>query len=304
MATQTLVEAKKHFQDDLVVGVAEDIISVNPIMGVLPFDGFTGQSVTVNHEAVLGDAAFYGVGDTITSKAASQVTPVTFFPTKIIGDAEVDGLVQATSGSAGEDTMVTEIRSKAKNVSRQFQSGMALGDGVGNNMSSLSVLNFDAQQSLASSALGGAALVDDLDALMDLVLAKDGEVDFIAASPAVIRLYRSYLRGLGGETSERVTLASGKQIIGFNGTPIFRNDFLPTNLGAGTNETEVFAGCFDDGTRKIGIAGIAPEANMGIQVQSIGASETKDEEITRIKWYANMANFNRRGLAKLTGVIA
>jgi len=301
MATQTLLEAAKLIQDDLVVGVAEDIISVNPIMDVIPFDGFTGQSVTVNRELALGDAAFYGVGDTITSKNASSVTPVTFFPTSIIGDAEVNGLVQATSSSANVDQMAVEISSKAKSVSRQFQQAMVSGTGVAPQFNGMTNL-VDPVQIAASTAAGGAALVDDLDALLDLVLAKDGDVDFLMTTSKVIRLYRSYLRGLGGVSGEEVTLESGRKVTSFNGIPMFRNDFIPSNGGIGLNESEVFAGCFDDGTRKIGVAGIHPEGDAGIKVQMLGGKEQTDDELARVKWYAGFASYNRRGLAKLTGV--
>ena len=34
----------------------------------------------------------------------------------------------------------------------------------------------------------------------------------------------------------------------------------------------------------------------------IGASETKDQELVRVKWYTNFALFNRRGLARLPSI--
>ena len=54
-----------------IAGVAEDIIDLNPWFSILPFMGFTGQSINVNRETTIGDSGVYDVGDTITDKAAS-----------------------------------------------------------------------------------------------------------------------------------------------------------------------------------------------------------------------------------------
>jgi len=313
MTTQTLPEAAKLINDEIVQGVAEDIIDLNPMFTILPFDSFTGQSITVNRELALGDAGFYSPGDQILAKNQSNNTPVTFYPTKIIGDAEVDGLVQATSSSAGVDQMTMEVMSKAKSVGRKFQQGMATGNGTLPNMNGITNL-VDASQVSAfgaavadTLAIRGEALLSGLDIIMDAVKSKDGQVDFIMVPAKVIRLYKAYLRSLGGSNPDHITIGSGdltRTVIQYDGVPIFRNDYLPTNLGVGTNESEVFAGNFDDGTRKVGIAGIAPENNMGITVKALGEKESTDDELVRIKWYANFASFNRRGLAKLTGVFA
>ena len=64
--------------------------------------------------------------------------------------------------------------------------------------------------------------------------------------------------------------------------------------------TSVYAGCWDDGSRKIGIGGIYPASiPAGIMVKAIGTSETRDEEMWRIKWIVNFVQYNRRGMARL-----
>ncbi len=51
------------------------------------------------------------------------------------------------------------------------------------------------------------------------------------------------------------------------------------------------------------MAGIHPIAvPAGVVVEPIGAMETKDTSIWRVKQYANFASFNRRGLARLTSI--
>ncbi|SNS00214.1 hypothetical protein SAMN04488503_2282 [Humidesulfovibrio mexicanus] len=308
MASQTLAEAKKLINNQIVVGIVEDIISVNPWYDVLPFTGYDGQGLVVNRENALGDAGFYGVDATITHKAAATFTQATFTATKIIGDAEMDGLVKVQSTSAGVDQVAVEISSKAKSIGRLFQTGMAIGDGISPNMYSLHSL-CDSGQYTAASA-GQAISFALLDELLDLVKAKDGQVDFILMPERTVRSYKTLLRALGGTPAEWVVdLPGGRKTIGYESIPIFKNEFLSTTETAngaaltGGALTSVWAGCFDDGSQKIGVSGIHPSgAPAGIDVRFIGEQEAKDSEIWRVKQYANFVSFNRRGLARLTSI--
>lgn len=308
MATQTLAEAKKLINNQIIQGVAEDIISINPLFDILPFTGYTGQGMVVNRENALGDAGMYAVGATITNKAAATFINVTFTATKLIGDAELDGLVVAQSASAGVDQTAIEISSKAKTIGRLFQTGMATGDATGANMNSLHTLCDSSQFTTASA--GQAISFALLDELMDLVKAKDGQVDWFQMPARTIRSIKVLLRNLGGATiNEVVTLPGGRAVLGYEGVPIFKNEYLSvleTANGAalsGGALTSVWAGCFDDGSEKVGVAGIHPEGvPVGIVVEPIGAQEAVDSKIWRVKQYANFANFNRRGLARLPSI--
>ena len=65
----------------------------------------------------------------------------------------------------------------------------------------------------------------------------------------------------------------------------------------------VWAGVFDDGSKKVGISGIHPTSMpIGINVEAIGKQEAKDTDIVRLKWYTNLACFNRKGIARLTSI--
>ena len=308
MATQTLAEAKKLINNQIVTGVAADIISINPLYDLLPFTGYTGQALLVNRENALGDAGVYAVDATITHKTAATFTQVPFTATKLIGDAEMDGLVQAQSSSAGVDQLAYEVASKAKSLGRLFQTGMATHDGATPNMNSFHSLCDSGQFTTASA--GQALSFALMDELLDLVKAKDGEVDFIMMAPRTLRAYKVLCRALSGNSLNDVrTLNSGRTVDQYNGIPIFKNEYLSvveTANGAaiaGGALTSVWAGCFDDGSNKVGIAGIHPEATpAGIVVEAIGKQEAKDTDIVRVKWYTNMVNFNRRGLARLTSI--
>lgn len=308
MPSQTLAEAKKLINNEIVQGVVEDIISINPIYGLLPFADYTGQAILVNREEALGDAAFYSVDATITAKNPATFTQVPYSATKIIGDVEMDGLVQATSASAGVDQLAVEISSKAKKIGRLFQEGMATGTGTSPAMYSLHSLCDPAQYTVASD--GQALSFELLDSLLDLVKSKDGMVDWIMMAPRTMRSYKALLRALGGTPGDWVVnLPDGRTTIGYEGIPIFKNEYLPvaeTANGAaltGGALTSVYAGCFDDGTSRVGISGIYPAGTpAGVVIENVGMAEAKDSRIVRVKQYANFVNFNRRGLARLTSI--
>ena len=308
MATQTLVEAKKLINNEIIVGVAEDIISVNPAFELLPFIGYDGQAILHNRENALGDSQVLAIGGTITAKAASTTTQTPYTSTKLIGDAEMDGLVQAQSSSAGVDQIAREISSKAKSIGRLFRTGIATGTGTSPQMNSYHSL-CDAGQYTTASA-GQAISFALLDELMDLVKSKDGQVDFIEMPSRTIRAFKVLLRALGGTPADWVVaLPSGRTVLSYEGIPIFKNEYLSvveTANGAaltGGALTSIWAGCFDDGSQKIGMAGIHPSSvPAGIMVEPVGAAETKDETIWRVKQYANLAMFNRKGLARLPSI--
>lgn len=308
MSTQTLAEAQKLIQNQIVQGVAQDIISLNPFYDVLPFTPYDGQAILVNRENALGDAGFYAVDATITHKTPASFTQVPFTATKIIGDAEMDGLVQAQSASAGVDQMAIEVSSKAKSIGRQFQTGLATGTGTSPQMNSLHSLCDSSQFTTASA--GQALSFALLDELLDLVKAKDGQVDWIMMPPRTLRAYKALIRALGGVTIDSVrTLDSGRVVDAYNNIPIFKNEYLSvveTANGAalsGGALTSVWAGVLDDGSKKVGVSGIYPSSMpAGINIEAIGKQETKDSNIVRLKWYTNFASFNRRGIARLTSI--
>jgi hypothetical protein len=312
MATQTLAQAALLINDELVAGVAEDIITVNPIYSFLPFIGYEGQAIVVNRELTLGGVMLSSVGATInaTAKAAATFTQQTFTATRLIGDAEMDNLVQAQSVSAGVDQTAIEISSKAKNVGRNFQLGMATGDGSSPAMNSLHSLCCTSQYTIAATSQ--AISFELLDELCDLVSAKDGQVDWIMMPARTLRSLKVLYRALGGTMPTQVLKMpdeTTRNVYLYEDIPIFKNEYLPiteTANGAaltGGALTSVWAGVWDDGTRKVGFAGIHPASVPGgIQVHPVGAKEDYDMDIWRVKMYANVALFNRKGLARLTSI--
>ena len=304
MASVTLAESAKLALNDLVAGIIENIITVNRMYEVLPFDGIDGNALAYNRENALGDVDVYGVGDTIAAKAAATFTQVTSTLTSIIGDAEVNGLIQQTRSGFGNDQTAVQIASKAKSAGRKYQDMLVNGTGSSDEFSGLLTL-LDSGQTVSAGDNGDSLAFADMDEMLDNVTDKDGQVDYITMNARPLRSYMGLLRALGGASiNEVVTLPSGAEVPAYRGVPIFRNDYLPINQTKGTSSTAttILAGTLDDGSRQHGISGLTAANMAGIQVVDVGESETKDEHIWRIKWYSGLACFSLKGLAGLDGV--
>lgn len=318
MASVTLAESAKLALNELVAGVIENIITVNQMFDVLPFDGIDGNALAYNRENALGGVGVAGVGTVIGStdanpltagtgegKDAATFTQVTSTLTTILGDAEVNGLIQATRSGFGNDQTAVQIASKAKHCGRLYQYMLINGSGAANQFTGLISLVAAGQTIDATATDGDKLALATLDALMDLVTVKDGMVDYFAMHARERRYYRGLLRALGGASvTEVVQLPSGEEVIAYSGVPIFRNDYIPITQtqGGNTDATTIFAGTFDDGSRSNGLAGLTAEKASGISVVDVGESETKDERIWRVKWYAGLALFSEKGLAAAKGI--
>lgn len=305
MPSVTLAESAKLTQNQLLAGVIENIVTVNPIYEMLPFMGIEGNALAYNRENAMGDSQFLGVGGTITAKGAATFTSVTSSLTTLIGDAEVNGLIQATRSDYADQTAV-QVASKAKSIARKYQDAMINGDGLADSFPGLLALTPASQKGLLSGANGSNLSFDILDELIDLVKDKDGQCDFIMMPSRTRRSYFALLRSLGGASiSESTTLPSGRKVPVYNNVPIFVNDYIPVNQVKGTSGavcTSIFAGTFDDGSGLHGISGLTASRDFGVSVKNIGEKETADEEITRVKFYCGFANFSQLGIALADGI--
>jgi len=322
MASVTLAESAKLGLPELVAGVIESIVTVNAMFEILPFDGIDGNALKYNREALLGPVATTGVGDVtgviganapagsnqaerLLAKNAATFTEVTASLTTIMGDAEVNGLIQATRSSDGNDQTGTQIGSKAKSAGRKYQDMLINGDGVNESFPGLLALCAAPQTVAATAADGDALSFETMDEVADLVIDKDGDVDYFSMNRRTIRSFKALLRALGGAgINEVLELPSGKTVPVYNGVPIFRNDYIPVDQTQGmtTTATTFFAGTFDEGGRQHGIAGLTAEKASGVGVEDVGTHFEKDERVWRVKWYAGLALFSELGLACASGI--
>jgi hypothetical protein len=322
MASVTLAESAKLGLPELVAGVIESIVTVNRMFEVIPFDGIDGNALKYNREALLGPVATVGVGDTDgvigsgasagsnlaerqAAKNAATFTEVTASLTTVMGDAEVNGLIQATRSSDGNDQTDTQIGSKAKSAGRKYQDMFINGDGTNETFPGLLAMCASTQEVAAVLTDGDALSFAVMDEVADLVVDKDGDVDYFAMHKRTIRSFKSLLRSLGGAAiNEVLELPSGKTVPVYSGVPIFRNDYIPIDQTQGSTltATTFFAGTFDEGGRQHGIAGLTAANASGVVIEDVGTHFEKDERVWRVKWYTGLALFSELGLACASGI--
>lgn len=306
MASVTLAEASKLTTDLVVQGVIENIVTVNPIYQMLPFDEIDGNSLRYNREKTLGDAQQLAIGGTITAKNAATYKKKNADLTTMIGDAEVNGLIQAQK--VGGDQVGQQISSKAKTISRLYQNKMINGDVT--NPDEFDGLDAIVDEIVTDGDNAGqnidhaeAALTFSLlDAVCQEVKAKDGMVDYLMMNGKQMLVLKNLYRTLGGTNAEYVRMPTGENVLSYNGIPVFRNDWIAGYTPVAQEVSNIYAGCFDDGSQKIGMAGLTTTNNMGIHVQNVGPSETKDEDIFRVKFYSGFVVYNELGIARATNV--
>lgn len=313
MALITLSEVKKLGYDDLAAGLAESIITVNPLYNLLPFNTVSGNAYAFNREKTLGGVISGGRGQsTANAKGAATFDTVTQALVTMTGDAEIAGqdIAQGIGEGAGNDPEALQVALKAKAIGREFQRQMIVGDSAAPSVNDTGVTNegeFDGLiKLLDSSAFTGQKLdkadatltLDMLDELVHKVTAADAQ--FIMGNSAAVRKILSLMRAAGGVT---MTELAGQQVPAWNGIPIFRNDFIPSDVDGVTagQQTHIFAGCFDDGSRKLGISGVLPTSG-GLVVNDIGWAENADVYIRRVKMYGTFAIHSAKSVASLYSV--
>jgi len=307
MASLTLTEAAKIQQNPLIQGVIESIVTVNQFYNFLPFDQIVGNALLYTRENSIGGVAPIGIGGGANVIPAGAKSPATFTPVTtplkaLIGDALVDHFVETTMGTQNSQRAV-QVSSKAKGLGREYQRQFIAGN------SGTDPLEFDglatlvpgAQTVAAANAVLSFELLDDL---ISKIKAKDGQVDFIMGPDSALRRYRALLRALGGAgIGEVKTMPDGSQVDSYRGIPFFRNDWIPEAAGSGTSTiTDLYAGTFDDGSRKVGVAGLTSAVQSGIFVSFVGEAEQSNDTITRLRFYSSLAVFSELGIGKLGSV--
>lgn len=292
----TLAEAGKLSQDMLLKGVVETIIEESAVLRYLPFIRVVGNSLRYNQELTLGNVDFYAVGDT-WAESAMTVSERTAQLAILGGDADVDAFLQQTY-SDPNDLRALMVAAKAKSLANKFNDTFFNGD------SEVDPKQFDGLKKLSQGArtlskgVDGAPLdLGQLDELMDMIKPGLPHVLFMSKKT---RRKLSNLRRTSGTVLETSTDSFGRRVLTYDGIPVEVDDSIADNevQGASANCSSIYAVQFGFQT---GLCGLE---NGGIQVQPLGALETKDAWRTRIKWYTGLALFRDVALARLEGVQA
>ena len=301
----TLVEAGKLSNDEILIGVLEEIVYESALMTDLPFIEILGNGLTYNRESTLGSVDFYDVGDTwVESTPTFDQHTATL---KILGgDADVDKFLKATRSNI-QDLEAAIIALKAKGFRHKFEEMLIYGDNTTNSKQFDGIrLMIDtttaSDQVLAMSATGTTLTLAYIDALVDMV--KPGKPDAFIMSRRSRRKIKALTR-LAGFNLETDRNSFGLLIENLQGIPFWVNDWvLDTHTVAGSVETAttgqansvIYAVKIGEGE----FAGLT--APGGVMVEPIGTLESKDADRTRIKGYMSTVLFRTLSAAALIGV--
>jgi hypothetical protein len=292
------VEAEKLSNVQLEAGVIEEIIEKDETFALLPFMQVTGKAYVYDRENVIAGADFLDPNETV-NESASTFTEVISKLRILIGDVDVDKFLQETMSDTN-DQLSVQLAAKAKGLARKFKETLVKGNNTTTprEFDGLSAL-VTVPQTIEAGVNGAAMTLAMLDELADLV---PNGADAFVMRAGTIRAYRALLRATGGTDAAMIEIENfGVPVLGHNGIPILRNDYLPGNETQGSSSVtcSVYAVRMNEAD---GLHGIYGGASAGIRVEDVGTVQNKDATRMRLKWYAGLALKSTKSLARLKGV--
>jgi hypothetical protein len=304
MSSLSLAKAGLLSQSKLVQGIIAEILAVDAFSRVLPFVLVEGKSLSYNRSLNTANTAkWIDVGDTV-SKTPASITQITAPFGRIVADAEVDALEELTM-SERTDQMRAQVEEKSRAIGRLWKQGLITGAGSSGQIEGINTLVESDQILDIATTTASLITFDGLEQLMAKVTAKDGQVDFLLMNSSMLRAYRALVRSTAGDV-DNITLGfldpiTGRQgsltVNGFNGVPIFVNDYVSTETTGGlSGVSRITAGCFGEG---VGLSGFIP-AKVGklVEVTPVVYDQDRDAMFRRMRLIAGLALYSTRALAQ------
>ena len=300
----TLAEGAKLSNDVVLQGVIETVIKESRVLDLLPFIDVVGNALTYNRENAMATAAFFDVGDT-WSESTPTFTQVSTSLKILGGDADVDQYI-ATTRSNVQDIEAAVLELKAKAVAHEFEDEFVYGD------TAVDAKGFDGLHKLCpagqqvhqgSGTTPGALSLKKLDEALDLV--KPGKPDFLMMTRRTRRGISAYARSLTSPV-QYDSGSIGQRVMFYDGIPVIESDFMvdTESISSGAFSAKTGGTASTIFAVKAGEGRLAGLTNGGIQVENVGALETKDARRWRCKWYVSLALFSTLALARLDGISA
>lgn len=292
----TKAQAALLTQDMMQRGVIETITKESAALRYLPFEQVIGTAVTYNKESAAASVAWYDVGDTWT-EGVTTFAQATQALSVLGGDADVDEFLARTYADPN-DLEAAIIEYKAKAIAYEFNTKFFDGDTAvdAKAFNGLNKQLTGGAQELLVGANGGALTLDLMDQVIDMV--KPGKPDALFMSRRSRRKLKS-LRRASGTTLETSMDQFGQRVDSYDGIPVEIDDNILDTYTYGTSGavcSRIYAAQFGMGRGVIGFE------NGGIQVEPVGALETKNARRWRLKWYVTAVIQRPSGAAVLGAV--
>lgn len=299
----TLLEAAKRNSGDVMLGfVIETYARASDILRVLPFNNIDGNALKYSQEQALPGIGFRGVNEGYT-ESTGVLNPVTEVLAIAGGDIDVDKFIVQTQGS---DQRTSQEQMKLKALAHRFSHAFIKGDssGASKEFDGLQTRITGNQLIDAGATAGGDVLsLAKLDELIDAV----DNPEYLYMSKAMRRRITQAARdsSVGGYISYTKD-EFGRQVTMYNDLPILIADnngdvfktlaFDEANPGGGANVgTSIYCLSFGEG-QAVGIQNGDP------MVTDLGELEAKPALRTRVEWYAGLAIYHPRSIARLRGI--
>jgi len=294
-----LTEAQSLSNNQLEVGVVEEIVDREDLFAVLPFMGVNGKAYVYNRENTLATGEFLDPNE-VVPESHSTFTEVVTKLRILIGDVDVDKFIAGTLSDKNTQKGL-QIAQKAKGMARQYKQTLVNGDAAANPKEFDGLVNLvDPSQILIAGANGASIDLSLMDKLLDQV---PNGADVVFMHSAVARAFRAVLRAAGATHSADLMLSDfGRPMLTHNGVPILINDFLALNEDQGTATgatTSIYAARLNEVD---GLHGIYGGGTAGLVVEDIGTVQDKDATRTRLKWYSSLVLKSTKSLAVLKGI--
>lgn len=302
----TLTEAAKLSQDVLLEGVLESVIYQDDLLYTLPWIEVVGNALAYRKENAAPTVSHYDVGDTWTEDTPTFTEDSATL--RIVGgDADVDNYLKGTRHNI-QDLEAAIIKLKVKALLDTIGEKLIYGDNTTTPQEPdglRQLIGYDAAgaQVITMGATGAALTLAKVDELIDLV--QGGPPHCLLMS----KRSRRKIVGLARAAGTNLVIGAGKlgETLYYWGEtiPVLISDhILNTHTLVGSAETAltgassstIYALRFGEGA----IAGIMGPG--GIQLDRIGALETKDADRNRVKLYYALASFNTIRSSALIGV--
>lgn len=301
----TIIEAAKLNPGDVVRNTIIEMYARNSdVLRTLPFNGIAGNALKYNREDILPGVGFRGVNEAFV-ESVGVLNPITESLAIAGGDLDVDRFILQTMGA---NQRSVQEGMKVKALAHRWTLAFIKGD------SSTDPREFDGLQRrvpVGSSQLLDAGATSGGDALslfqLDTLISRvDSPTHLIMNKTMAMRLAQAARNTAVGGFISWDPSEFGTRIMAYNGIPILQIEednvgnpilgFAEPNPGGGAAaSTSIYAVSFGDGA----LVGIQ---NEGVSVRDLGELETKPVLRTRVEWYAGVAIFQGKAVARLRGI--
>ena len=303
MATMTLAESAKYYQNPLQQGIVQLFPANSAVLQYLPFKTIAGNAYSYNVEQTPPSVGFRAINTEYTADhgVINQLTE----SLKIGGGlVKIDRAEIAMQGVNGTDILSEQIAMQVRAFSRRFETAFIRGDETARpeEFDGLEKRVAGDQLMKAGTTVGGDALtLSMLDELID-------RLDFVPTVLLCNKTMRRKINALmrsAGQATETVTGVFGQQIPSYAGIPIGvvgkiatgASDILAFNED---DTTGADAACTSIYAAYLGSDGVA-----GIQNSAMNPEDQGNSEIWRkvlIEWYCGLTVQNGHSVARLYGL--